>query len=49
MPTASSENAMNITISRPMWSESHPNIGREMPLTMVFIISANGSAAMVKK
>ena len=40
---------MNITCSRPMWSDSHPNIGRDMPLTMVFIISANGSAAMVKK
>ena len=49
MPTASSENAMNITFSRPMWSETHPNNGREMPLMMVFIISANGSAAMVKK
>ncbi len=41
--------ATNIVFSRPIWSETQPNSGRETPFMTRSIMSANGSAAMAKK
>ena len=47
MANASRPNARVIVFSRPMWSETHPQKGRQSPFTRRSADSANVSAGMV--
>src|SRR6185312_8365050 len=44
--TASSENATNIVISRPIWSETQPKNGRVNPFVTRDSVNDSGNAAM---
>src|SRR5713226_704193 len=48
MATASSPKASAMVFSRPMWSETHPQIGRQIPLITRSRLSANGKASTVQ-
>src|SRR5260370_23510316 len=48
MATASSPKARGMVFSRPMWSETQPQIGRQIPLITRSRLSANGNASTVQ-
>ena len=47
MPTPSTKKAMNIVFSRPIWSDTQPKNGRQMPLSTRSMVKAKVSAGRV--
>ena len=42
MPKPSMKKAMNIVFSRPIWSDTQPKNGRQMPLSTRSIVKREG-------